>query len=995
MSRRAVVLLLVALCLGAAALAPKYVGLPSGSGSKPALRVTVPPHGSLQPSVTDRLARIDGRLRLPPDQRVLDAIGEIQRLAGAGAAAPAEASYSSGSWKVTREGRQVGLLSLYPTFGSLLSLLDESAASAKKSLHLSPDTTVRGELQNRLRRFDDATAFEILSKVDADWRAGRATVGDLLAATDALAQLCVILPSDFPASDRIAARALASLSLARLYAPERSVRAEAYLAYATGYRTHARSLAERLPKGDPLDAFLRHDLEALERAEKRPDRDPETDFLYGLLLSQAGSSERWLEWLQHLSRERAWRTAIVGTALGDGGLETGKIVPELYSAVLLTKFGVPLAQTETPARVLTHCDELASRVEKASAELTGPFADAELHAGAYRSACLSAVYHKLDFFMQTFGSPDAAVALARSLPSPARPDLQALRDWTDLVASTGAQHRNPEELAKALKAASALGPIQRRTLADVWIDTLPSDDPRRFDAADALAAWLDSRGLGRSFAGDLAMTVYFDPDLGEQLYGAALDLDGVDRVSLAVWLAGFRRDWAAAWSIAESDEASLDERMAALAGLRDQTPLDEPRLRRAYEALLAKHPESESLRRSYAACLSRALGDRVTARKVLAPVVAAHPEPDMTSDMMAAVLARMDREDGNAAAAWARLEPHLDGMVGEVLRQSVGALIELGDLQRAEQVARAEYQRYPGSLSAAADVSSVLWSAKRNREAAEVIAKFPSAASDDVRCRVFCFAFVRAFKGKPSAEAEAAFKELVAAKLGYQLLQGTIDSFRVWVPSEAETAFALGNLMDFPDGIFQVHTESYKSLKLARGEDAAIAWIATKIPKERLGAAAKIFYFRDADELLWKLIDDPDRDGGSATWLLRAAAFAREPKPDPTHRQALATYFGAHQQTFDEQLGAALTGLVDGAALLGRARNEAELAEAAYFLGTRAEGARDLHAAMRLYRLALSAHQPSPARAMALEAVTRIHRRDASLDAIAVEPEKNELVAGS
>ena len=57
------------------------------------------------------------------------------------------------------------------------------------------------------------------------------------------------------------------------------------------------------------------------------------------------------------------------------------------------------------------------------------------------------------------------------------------------------------------------------------------------------------------------------------------------------------------------------------------------------------------------------------------------------------------------------------------------------------------------------------------------------------------------------------------------------------------------------------------------------------IPRERLGAAAKTFYDRDADELLWKLVDDPEHQGGSATWLLRAAAFAREEHPSFAHRQ--------------------------------------------------------------------------------------------------------------
>ena len=61
---------------------------------------------------------------------------------------------------------------------------------------------------------------------------------------------------------------------------------------------------------------------------------------------------------------------------------------------------------------------------------------------------------------------------------------------------------------------------------------------------------------------------------------------------------------------------------------------------------------------------------------------------------------------------------------------------------------------------------------QRNAEAAAVIAKFPVRASDKERCYHFCRAFVRAFRGKPPAEVEAAFREMVAARLDYALPAG-------------------------------------------------------------------------------------------------------------------------------------------------------------------------------------------------------------------------------
>jgi hypothetical protein len=998
MSRRTLVLLLVAGCLGAALLAPRYVHRPQAA--RPARPVTPPPIGklaptrSLTPSVAERLEKIDGRMRLPPDRRALAAVGLIHALATGGAPTPAEATYT-GSWKVSHEGHTVGVLSPYPSFAALLSLLDEWAAHERKTpgFKLAPGTSIPPQLAKRLARFDDDAAFDVLAKVDASWRDGKASAGDLLAATDALAQLCVILPNDFPAADRIAERALASLALARQFAPERTVRAEALIAYATNYLAHAMSLAERLAKDDPFRQLLLSDYAALEHAEKRGDPSAETDFFYAQYLEWTKPIDTWLAWWKKLGRERAWRFAIVRTVLDDQEVGAGRFTPELYAAVLLTKFGVPLSKTESQEQALGHCDELVAKADERGRGLTGPFADAQLYGDAYRTACLSAVYQKVDFYLDAFGSPKDALAVAQAIPKPQQPGLAALVQWAELV-SGGPESHDAAKLAEALKSPSELGPLQRRTLADRLVNSLKTDDYRRFESADMLMAWLDSREIGRVVAGDFARDVYFDPDLEGQLYKATLDLVGPGRRGwLRIELAKFHRDWASAWAVAESEKAKVGERMSALLVVEEQKPIDGPRLRRAYERLIEEQPNPSGARSQYAKCLEKKLDDRAGARAVLVPILADYKGQSISSDDVAARIARLYREDGDNDAAWELLQPRLDGWVGSILSEAARTLAARGDFDRAEKIARASYQRYPDSLPAAADLSGVLWAAKRNRDAAEVIAKFATPASDNDRCWSFCRAFVRTFKDKPTEDAAAAYKELVAAGLDYQLLQGMVATFRAEpTKAAAETAFAMGNLMNFPDGILQLQTEAYKSLKLARGEDEALAWIKTKIARGTFAAAAKLFYFREADELLWKLIDDPDKQGGSATWLLRAAAFVREPTPDESHRATLATYFAEHQKSFDEQLGAALTGVLDGGVLLERVQNESDLSRAAYFLGARAEAARDLHTAMRLYRLALSTHQVTPASHMALDAATRIQSLDASLDALAAEP-KTAFVA--
>jgi len=977
MSGRTVWLALLALALGAVLawmhLRPRAL-LPQQTGESAAAQ------RRLEPPLAERLARLDARLRLAPDRRAIAAVAELRRLVRGGQAAEAQVEWAAGSWKVRCDGDLVGVLSAFPRFEALLALLDERAAKERArpgSVKLDPNPKIRPELHDLLNRFDDASAFAVLAAVDVGWRSGKmnasdaTTAGDLLAATEALSQLALMLPHDSAAADRLAARGLASLALARQYAPpDRSLRAEVALAYALGYVEHAVAAAAKLPRDEPLAAFVRRDFNALERVAEWS-KSGDVHYYYAARLVWARGDEDWIVWYRGLAPETAANAAVVGTALEDPSPALGRLVPELYASALFARVGASAG-----SQPLARCDALRAAVAEQVKGVRGPFADGALYTDSYRSACLAAVYRKLASLALDQADPGAALALAKSLPQ------EPLREWTELAASDAA-HRSAAvpRIAQTIGSASELGTEPRRALAFRTLEALAPDDPRRSEIADALARRLDTRPEARAIAADLARDVYLEPDLEEKLSTAALDVDRLDRPLLAARLAAFKRDWVALWAMAEDDGYRIDEQMAAAEALEAQKPLESLRLRRAYERLLTAHPSAESLRRQFAKYLEKTLRNRKAAREVLLPILAAHEGSDPASDSAAGIIARLYREDGNPRAAWELLEPRLDGM--RVPYEAARAQLALGDRARAEEIARAAYAHYPRSLAPAAELAAVLWEAGQNGEAAQLIAKFPAYASDSDRCFHFCRAFVRTFRGKPKAEVEAAFAEMVAAKIDYPLLQGTIETFRE--TAEPETALALSQKAD-ERAALDARTESYKTLKQMRGEAAAVAWLTQQLPREQLGAAASVFYARDVDELLWKLVDDPDKQGGSQTWLLRAAAFAREEHPSFTHRQPLVAYFSAHQSTPDEQLGAALIGLLDGQTVLEHARTEADLARAAYHLGARAEYARDLRAAVHMYQLALLSRQRTPGRTQAFAAMARLHELHLSLDVLEADP---------
>ena len=952
MSRRIVGLALVVAVLGGGAFGvvryyPQLLDYLPWRAAKPAPVVVATPDLPLATPAAERLARIDARLRLPPDQRAIAALPEIHRLLRGGAAGKADVHWADGSWKVRYEGDSVGVLSAFPRFSALLSLLDEFAAKERAhagKLSLAEDPVIRPELVELLNHFDDEADFTLLAKVDALWAERKASVGDVLAASEALAQLCLILPHDFPAGDRLAARALAGLALARQVAPEpeRALRAEVMLSYSLGYVEHAVALADRLPRDEPLAAYVRRDLGGLERVAEWS-KSGDVLFYFGARVVWARSDLDWIDWYRSLPPERALHAAIVRTALDERSPALTEFVPQLYATILLARFGVTLPKNGQGRVALTDCSTLAAKAGEAGRGLRGPFADAPLYQDSYRAACLS--------------------ALAHMLPKSASPEL-ASRE-------------------------------QKLALGRQAIDALPADDPRRCDLADALALELDSRPADRAFAGDLAREVYLDPDLEEHLYAAVLDVDRAERPLLAARLAGFRRDWLALWAMVEQDGFRLEERMAALQKLEHQRPLEPQRVRRGYERLLAVNASSEELRRQFARYLEKQLRNRKAAREVLLPILTAHEASDAPSDAAAGIIARLYREEGNPTAAWQLLEPRLAGM--RVPYEAARAQLALGDPARAEEIARAAYAHYPHSLAPAAELAAVLWEEQRNADAAEVIAKFPVATSDTDRCFHFCRAFARTFRAKPPEHAQAAFGELVAAGVDDRLLEDVIAIYRDTGDAETApaTALAFAERMQAAGRKLAAWTESYETLKATRGADEALRWLTPRIPRTELAETAPIFYERNADELLWTLVDDPDHQGGSATWLLRAAAYAREPHPRYSHQQALAAYFSVHRETADERLGAALTGLIDETQLLASVHSEPELAKAAWALGMRDESRRDYRGALRMYQLARSSQQASDARSRALAAATRIHDLDTSLDALQAEPSLGEVVAAA
>lgn len=329
------------------------------------------------------------------------------------------------------------MLSAFPSFQSILSLLEvwaEHERARPGAVGLAKERKPSAELVQRLAAFDDVAAFEVLAQVDERWAKGRASVGDLLAASEALAQLALLFPNGSAAKDALKARALASLALAKSCASGATTRLEAMVVHALDYGADSRAAGEALPQGDLLRAFLLHDVDALERATSHQGASSETLFLYGRALMREREGDAWVEWYQALPKRRKASASVLASAVDIDSVPTGHRVPNLYAAILMVRFGVPIPEDGEFDAPLLLCPQLGAAIAAQEKGRPGRFAAAVSQSAAYQGACVGALRAKLRFYTDWLSDWDAALALARKLPDSGIPELADMRAWTELLA---------------------------------------------------------------------------------------------------------------------------------------------------------------------------------------------------------------------------------------------------------------------------------------------------------------------------------------------------------------------------------------------------------------------------------------------------------------------------------------------------------------------------------------------------------------------------------
>ena len=973
---------------------------------------------SLLPASTEELRqKLDARFRLGPDRRFLRALSDLEAIATGGEWRETSARWSNEHFELVRDGAVVGSITEFPDFPEWYAVLTSAAtqALARGAVPLEdgaiapasqPPVARPGRRRTRARARARATptapqpflmqreALAAAGRVDRAWARGRHTRADLTSAADALASLAFQTADLMEVAERLDARALAVVALARAAGGPDPTRAEALVAEALGYPIAAERLAQGLPSGDPLRAFLQGDDEALERSLTALP-SPATEYLSARWRAESGREDpRWkgvgsapasLPVLAlHLSARRAnedlavSRAAMVLTLL-DAGLEAGD--PNARSLLsALERAPSPKAREALYARLgagLRGPPGLFARFEAAVAKLPdGPLLSREARADASFASLDSA----LDVLAR--GSDDFRAIPELATPG-ATPRAQELRHLLETLAEPRPGRVVADRVLDELDTLKTLGATPWVRVLDEVTKSADWSDARLPAQLARIASGLDARPVNRLRLGDAAFTGLRDLRAAERLFRAGLE--ATHSPSHQLWLASFTGNWDALSSLSQAPRVPPALRAEAVKRLVASGRLPRVEAIARLRGLIGSRDPDAEVRLALSELLG-AEGKHAEARAPLGEWLEHKlPDPGLHRPEMATALAREYFLEGDLARAWAAARPAAESWQGDAVRLAARILAAQGKGEEAETLARRLFKHSPGPKSGAV-LAEVCWSLGRNSEAAAVL----SAPGNVDDWRAIGDGFAQAFSNRPDDATFAALEPLLEAEVDPFGLSKI--AFALAENGRHRLAFEVLSRLRHPSAETQLELSlmAYRALKRAGDEDAAREWLSKAVPpamrNDRLGLRA---YRAGTPELLWSLVATPERHDarGELVWLSRALASLDAPPLPPEKRKLLKEHFAAADGPPSHVVGRHLLGREPQSAVLAQVGADSKQAcQTAYYLGLKAELERRLEDASDWFRVAGEVgSETDPERAWAVERREAWHRRNQSLAPIPAE----------
>jgi len=904
--------------------------------------------------------------RLKIDSRFLLAVEEVSRLVTGDAVEPVQAAFRTGTWVIRFGNSEIGTVPEYPDFSDFLPLLIEWARVTARTHPVEitvPPGPVESEIQRRLDEFLAEDSARALHMLDQRWQAGVHRVEIFEAAAKGLVNLSLQQLDRIEVGDRLPAKALAALAVARTLNPNILGREEALLAYSMGYSTHARRQAAHLAENDPIRLFVFHQDQALSRQASFPGATRQSHYLW-LLRQQGcgcGDLKTYFEWINKYFPRDAYRLPIVKTALDLNDFSLGPQLSEtLPSLVLLTlareinmpglpealkKFDRGSYSQEDLKTILTAIalmlrtdrevllDRFESGLDLLDKNYTGPFLDARTYRAYYSGYFFSALHTLGVHYLDKLSSGPAVDRFVTSLGSPNAGTAKEFSLWYRHLAELYLGRGDATLLAQDIQSLALLG-------SPPFIRSYNEIKNRRWAAGSgesqlvrSMMLHLDSRPQHRYELGQMAYSDLLDLNLTDRLYSTVTETDPAHFEDFSVWYLNFAGEPQRLMAMLDNASVGDHAKLMALLKLAQSHAAAPEFIESRYANLMKRSPGDWTVAAEYIKFLQdtkqyskgRAVASRWLNQKVtnggLAPVLA-------TAD-----IAWMYYLEGRYPEAWQTIRTVIESWQGTTLYRASLILDKLNRPDEAERMGRAMLDRYPNGAKGIGMVAYLYWKHGKPDQAADVLKKSPTGITlYEWEHEIGPF-FEEALEGQSIESAKRAFVLLQQAGINeYSLYRLSFVPAR---HGKHEFAYALLSQLRSNPSFFLY---AYSQHKAWEGKEKALKTLHQYIPVGQFGPASNVMYDDGQYDLLWDFSDQIDLNVlGDYIWLLRAATLSESAIYSEERRQSLMNYYSQHRSGHYNMLGRFLMGLITEADLLAEGGSPSTVASTAYYLGLKAK----------------------------------------------------------
>ena len=876
--------------------------------------------------------------RAGPDRRFILAMAALPSILGNAAPDRLEGIPVKGGWAVMRGSERVAAVPDDAGFDALWQAL----VSRARALKPAGGRAEKAAAPTQCDPFIAPGAWRALEAAQKAWLADRGNTRALGMAARCLIALSVQHLDVVGIGDAVPARALAAIAAYHVLTGEDVTGDLSAVADLLGYRHSAGRLAERLPQAHPMHRL------AAGLVEGGSDGEPagylnqlrrsatikgyfkpvaeETPSLSLLRIRYASSDERVV-----LSASRDVPYAALLAVWEHGGAApegTGAPASGMQQpgASLLWRLGrgIPQILRIGEEELLSVFERL---LERAMRNRVGPFADAEVIAAWYRGYFYSALYTMSRHHLDQLAPGRPPDQLAARLGNPQAPVAREFKSWYMAMAALRMGKVEPDEIMGAFLQMRELG---ARPLVLAFTDyrarTLHVVDTTMAIAARSLFYRLDYRPGHRMALAHVAFSTLYDGALAHRLVQGALTEQrdaprtppGGDAMQVLV----------------KSGTAAPVDLALALEWLeqRDPQPLD--LLMQGYRSLISRQPGNVGHHFALARVLETA-GRHEEARKILRQWLEAHPSesPHIRGDVEIRVAELFHAQSLHADALKA-LEPALRWQTDRALRLSAISNEALGRRDATDAAVQALLARHPASPHAPVTAAGIEWGRGRHREAAEILWGSRNVIHTPAGMTALAERFLAVFDPSRNAHARLAFAELARRFNPFVLRELVVSAHRA---RRYQLAFDLGSQLSAPGiGGVELAFTSYLSLKqLGQDPRLSLSWLHKRVPPDLANRIAQVAHRRDASEVLWSDIVNPDAPHADYLLLMRAADLKLT--PDASRQAMLAGRLEPAREEFRWMLARNLLGLARDDDVFRLADTPHRRCTAAYFMGLKAE----------------------------------------------------------